>query len=70
MSQPIHDLPEHTEKLKRKKEMWSECRSNLFHVKNAWRDPSSHGKVNYSEKEALDIIERVKGFMQQLATLL
>jgi len=70
MSQPIHDLPEHTERLKRKKETWSECRSNLFHVKNAWRDPSSHGKVSYNEKEALNIIKRVEEFMQQLATLL
>ncbi|WP_316214606.1 MULTISPECIES: hypothetical protein [unclassified Bradyrhizobium] len=70
MSPKIDALPEHTEKLKRKKEKWSECRTNLFHVKNAWRDPSSHGKVSYSEKEARDIIQRVEGFMQQLATLL
>jgi len=70
MAPKIDALPDHTEKLKRKKEKWSECRTNLYHVKNAWRDPSSHGKVSYSEKEALDIITRVKDFTQQLATLL
>jgi hypothetical protein len=66
----IDALPEHTENLKRKKQRWSECRANLYHVKNAWRDPSSHGKVSYSEKEAHDIMKRVEEFMQQLATLL
>jgi hypothetical protein len=70
MAKPINDLPDKTEKLKRRKERWSECRANLFHVKNAWRDPSSHGKVSYTEKEALNIMQRMEEFMQQLATLL
>ncbi len=70
MSEPIKLLPDKTEAQKRKKEKWAECRANLYHVKMAWRDPSLHGKQSYDDKQALDIIERVKGFMQQLATLL
>jgi hypothetical protein len=69
MTDPIKNLPDKTEKQKRKKEQWAECRTNLYHVKMAWRDPSSHGKQSYDEKKAADIFRRVKDFMQQLATL-
>lgn len=70
MMQPIKDLPVKTNAQKRKKEKWSECALNLSHVKMAWRDPGSHGRQNYDDKQARDIFERVQGFMQQLATLL
>jgi hypothetical protein len=70
MTDPIKNMPDKTEAQKRKKEKWAECRTNLYHVKMAWRDPSSHGKQSYDDKQARDILERVKGFMQQLATLL
>ena len=69
MTEPIKNLPDKTEAQKRKKERWAECRTNLYHVKMAWRDPSSHGKQSYDEKQAADIFRRVKDFMQQLATL-
>ena len=70
MAQPIKDLPAQTNAQKRKKERWAECVLNLSHVKTAWRDPGSHGRQSYDEKQARDILERVRGFMQQLATLL
>jgi hypothetical protein len=70
MTDPIKTLPDKTEIQKRKKELWAECRTNLYHVKMAWRDPAHHGKQSYDEKQAHDILERVRGFMQQLATLL
>jgi hypothetical protein len=63
-------MADKTETEKRKKEKWAECRTNLYHVKMAWRDPSSHGKQSYDATQALDIFERVRGFLQQLATLL
>lgn len=69
MTEPIKNLPDKTEAEKRKKEQWAECRTNLYHVKMAWRDPSSHGKQSYDEKQAADFFRRVKDFMQQLATL-
>lgn len=69
MTDPIKNLPDKTESQKRKKERWAECRTNLYHVKMAWRDPSSHGKQSYDEKQAADIFRRVRDFMEQLATL-
>ncbi len=69
MDHGIQALPEKTEQQKRKKSKWAECRANLFHVKLAWRDDSMHGKVTYDPKQARDILERVRAFMQHLATL-
>jgi hypothetical protein len=70
MTDPIKHMPEKTEAQKRKKELWAECRTNLYHVKMAWRDPAHHGKRDYTEKQARDIMGRMRDFMQQLATLL
>jgi hypothetical protein len=70
MEAPINRMPDLKELDKRKKEEWSECRINLRHVKSAWRDPTSHGKKSYDEKQARQVFDRVKEFMQQLATLL
>jgi hypothetical protein len=70
MTEPIKQMPDKTEAQKRKKELWAECRTNLYHVKMAWRDPAHHGKQDYTEKQAHDIMGRVRDFMQQLATLL
>jgi len=69
MTEPIKNLPDKTEPQKRKKEKWAECRTNLYHVKMAWRDPGAHGKQSYDHKRASDILRRVDDFMQQLATL-
>jgi hypothetical protein len=70
MAQPIKDLPAQTYAQKRKKEKWAECVLNLSHVKSAWRDPGAHGKQSYDDKQARQVFERVREFMQQLATLL
>lgn len=70
MTGPIDRLPDNKPAQKRKKEKWAECRTNLYHVKMAWRDPGAHGTASYKDKEAGDIIKRVEDFMQQLATLL
>lgn len=70
MTQPIHDMADNTVTQKRKKEKWAECRTNLYHVKMAWRDPGAHGTQSYDDKQARDILKRVNDFMQQLATLL
>jgi hypothetical protein len=70
MTDPIKKLPDRKPSEKRKKELWAECRTNLYHVKMAWRDPAHHGKQSYDDTQARDIMDRVRGFMQQLATLL
>lgn len=69
MTAGIDALPDNTERKKRKKEEWAECRTNLYHVKMAWRDNSMHGKITYDSAQARDIMGKVKAFMQQLATL-
>lgn len=69
MDHKIEALPEKTTQQKQKKTLWSESRVNLFHVKQAWRDDSMHGKRTYTEPEARQIFETVKVFMIHLATL-
>jgi hypothetical protein len=69
MTEPIRQMPDNTVVQKRRKEKWAECRTNLYHIKMAWRDPGAHGTTSYSDKDAHDIFKRVNDFMQQLATL-
>jgi hypothetical protein len=69
MDSGIEALPEKNDRQKRKKSQWSECRANLWHVKQAWRDNSMHGKRAYSPAEARQILDRVSEFCCHLATL-
>ena len=39
-------------------------------VKDAWRNPTMHVRIDYTEEQALDIYGNVRGFMQHLATRL
>jgi hypothetical protein len=70
MTDPIHRMPDNKPVEKRRKEKWAECRTNLYHVKMAWRDPGAHGTQSYTDKQARDFLKRTQDFMQQLATLL
>jgi hypothetical protein len=65
----IKVLPDDTTRRQLKKDLWSECRANLYHVKQAWRDPSMHPRRNYSETQAVQIMAAVQVFLEQLATL-
>jgi hypothetical protein len=69
MSPLIGKMPETTQKQKTKRDRWSEARTHLFHVKEAWRDRPMHGKETYSPARAKEIFEAVKVFMAHLATL-
>jgi hypothetical protein len=62
-------MPDKTEAKKRKKERWAEARANLFHVKQAWRDNSMHGKQVYDREHAYAIFRAVGTFMTHLASL-
>lgn len=70
MTDPIQKMADNTPAQKRKKEKWAECRTNLYHVKMAWRDPGAHGTQNYDDEQARHILKQVGDFMEQLATLL
>jgi hypothetical protein len=69
MKVQIDKMPETTEKKKRKREQWSESRSHLFHVKEAWRDNSMHSIRAYGLPEAVNVYDAVKVFMAHLAGL-
>jgi sulfur transfer protein SufE len=69
LDDPIKKLPNQTPQQQRKKDQWSECHAALWHVKNAWRDPSMHPRRNYDEKEASQILAATKAFFEHLATL-
>jgi hypothetical protein len=44
--------------------------ANLRAVKNAWRNPTMHVEKTYSDEEALEIWNAVKGFVRHIATKL
>lgn len=51
------------------KEKWSAAHNLLFHVKQAWRNPTMHPNQKYTMEEAKDIYGAVKAFMKHLASL-
>jgi hypothetical protein len=65
----IDAMAEKTQRQKTRKERWSEARTNLFHVKEAVRDPSSHAKRSYTARQATDVMKAVEAFMAHLASL-
>ena len=50
-----------------KRDKWSEVSSQLFHVKNCWRNQTMHPKQTYSDEEATEIFLAVKSFLRCLA---
>lgn len=65
----IKKLPDGTDNEKRKKDQWSECRNYLWHVKQAHRDDSMHGKRAYTPNEAKEVFDATKTFALYLITL-
>lgn len=61
----IKDMPKSEEKKK-----WSEARSNLWHVKEAWRNPTMHPRQLYSQHEAEEIYAAVHQFVKHLGGLI
>lgn len=49
---------------------WSACHSNLYHVKQAWRNPTMHPKRTYTVEQADDVFRATAAFMRHLATLI
>ena len=39
-------------------------------VKDAWRNPTMHVEITYTEEMALDVFRHVQAFMRHLATKL
>jgi hypothetical protein len=66
----VQSLPVATNQEKAKKERYSETMIYLGHVKDAWRNPSMHGRRRYTLEEAEAIFQSVKTFTNFLATKL
>lgn len=49
---------------------YSAAAGDLMIVKNAWRNPTMHVRINYDPEKALDVFNGVRTFMQHLATKL
>ncbi len=49
---------------------FSQATATLMAVKDAWRNPTMHVEINYTESQAEDVFNAVKAFMRLLATKL
>ena len=52
------------------KDRWSEALSLLYHVKQAWRNPTMHPKKTYTERQAKDVLDATGSLIRYLSTLL
>jgi hypothetical protein len=52
------------------KDRWSEALSLLYHVKQAWRNPTMHPKKTYTDAQAKDVLDAIGSLIRYLATLL
>lgn len=67
----LSDLHKKIEAMPKSKERsaWSEAHSNLYQVKEAWRNETMHPKQTYTTEQAREVFEATKTFMRQLAGL-
>jgi hypothetical protein len=64
-------LPQDTPARKAKFEKYSAIQSYLYGVKDAWRNPTMHPrKAGYSDLETLNIINHMRSFMNELASVI
>ena len=50
-----------------KLQFYSECAIEFRYFKEAWRNHAVHERINYSDKEAMIILEHVRNFMRRLS---
>jgi hypothetical protein len=64
-------MPQRTAEGKAKYEKFVAIQSYLYGVKDAWRNLTMHPrKMGYSDLEALNIINQVRSFMNELASVI
>jgi hypothetical protein len=66
----IEGLPKTNETEKALKDQHSEVFSLLYHVKQAWRNPTMHPKRTYTPEQAKEIFAAVKSYLTCLGALL
>ena len=64
-------MPQDTLQRKRRHEKYKSVQSYLYGVKDAWRNPTMHPRLGgYNELEARNIMNHVRSFLVEFATLL
>jgi hypothetical protein len=67
----LRGLPQATLAQKRRHERYAAVQAHLYNVKDAWRNPTMHPRARgYNELQARDILNNVRSFMVELASLL
>lgn len=68
----ISDLDADIQKMEagERRNRWSEAKSNLYDVKQAWRNDTMHPNRTYTEDQADDIFRKVRSFMITLSGLI
>ncbi|MEZ5999202.1 hypothetical protein [Hyphomonas sp.] len=61
----IKDMPRGEDRKK-----WNELRSNLWHVKECWRNDTMHPRRSYTQEQGADIYKAVRTFLKQMSTFL
>ncbi len=51
------------------RDQWSETCTLLYHAKQAWRNDTMHPKETYTTEQAKGVLDAVRTFLRQLATL-
>lgn len=64
ITQKIELIPKGDER-----DRWSEVRTHLYHVKQAWRNGTMHPKQTYTMDEASAIFDACRSFMTELAAM-
>lgn len=52
-----------------RRDEWSACHVNFYHVKQAWRNSTMHPKKTYTPDQALEVFDAVRAFMRHLSIL-
>jgi hypothetical protein len=64
LNDAIAALPYNTREAKEKREEYAGMATHLWHVKLAWRNPTMHPKVTYTDEEALDVLRQTTAFVK------
>ena len=67
----LRALPQDTVKRKRRHEKFAAAQSYLYGVKDAWRNPTMHPRLEgYNELQVRDIMNHVRSFLTEFASLI
>lgn len=63
-------LPDRSSEWRADEAFFAGVASRLYSVKDAWRNPTMHVQLTYTEEQAMEIYNNVSGFMRHIATKL